>query len=1097
MNLSGPTTDRSSPTTGRQRLRLELFGGPTLWRGEHPIGISPLQSGLLAIAFAQGGNRVPRRAVQRLLWDRHDDRVVRHRVSQLVYQTNRRCEARIIKLAGEHVRIQGEFVDCDREDFEGMIRVRNLREACDLLNRGFLATLSGRRTAAFADWIDDRRMSVRARLREAALVSWEQAEAVQDWATARHAAETLLRLDPRDEALLRRVMRARAMGGMVREAEALYRSFAERANPSGAWNPEPETWKLFETVRSSYGRMRTHNPAEPEPKAPFLGRYDELAQLTRAIHRLDGDWRSVMISGEEGVGKTRLVEEAIRGARLRGYRIMRACPGELERNIPLNPLLEGLDRSWVGPFVDTLEEPWRATLLPLLPQFRLGSEPPQEGPCAHPESLPRRTCEAFFHLFDAIAGSERAVLFVDNFQWADKMSVSVLQFLRRRWRTGKFTLLLAYRNEALPADDPVSQFIRQTETDPRVTSIHLRSLDPQSAKKLAGSLCSERLAEGMLDKIVEMAGGNPFLLVELAADSSADASGQSASEIPIPQAVRRVIGRRMAELDTNARKLISGLAVFGLPAALERVVRISGGDREACVSALERLGERRLVEWGNEGVRIRNDIVRRTVYEDLSAARRAMLHKTMAELYSESGEPPLERVALHYHRAGEGKLARACALEAMESPEPGGATDRLQLLRTAYEVVEKPRHDLPSAQLAEAHYEARQLAEAQRFGEIATQTQESMSSGESARIRLIVAESRRLLGIDDPQVTLGKLGRIGDAARRRGQEGILTRVLDTTCQVLDGLGATKELAELLSGMGEPERFRNPGARCRALGALVLGSLGGSPEAGLHSGHQAAEIAWKGKLSGVRMMTLQRHILALAMAGKLATQEGRRSIRRAKARSSRTKDHFSSALILFELTNWHSSLGSRETAAGILAEFRTLAEPMDCPLVRFLEGLARGSVALVRRDLGKVEEAFRQAREYAGVTIAPRYLHALSGLEGSLLLERGKLRQAAKVAERHLHPSDESAANVPPNWVLFHARLRSRKGDAGGALDVLEAGVAKTDPARAADWLRLALGLVRLARRRGCPRKDLAREAQARARELCLPGMAHEFVPFVN
>ena len=78
-------------------LRLELFGGPAVWRDTSAVRVSPFQAALLSVAFSAGSERIPRARVQWLLWEMDEDKAVRHRLSQLVYQVNQNCDARVLE----------------------------------------------------------------------------------------------------------------------------------------------------------------------------------------------------------------------------------------------------------------------------------------------------------------------------------------------------------------------------------------------------------------------------------------------------------------------------------------------------------------------------------------------------------------------------------------------------------------------------------------------------------------------------------------------------------------------------------------------------------------------------------------------------------------------------------------------------------------------------------------------------------------------------------------------------------------------------------------------------------------------------------------
>jgi len=1116
------------PQQHRKKLRLDFFGGPALSRDGDSVRISPFQAGLLSIAFGSGQARIPRSMVQRLLWGVDHGKVVRHRLSQLVYQTNHRCEARVIALEGEYVRVDTRAVATDLQEFDEFIRSANFEAACGLIERGFLSAFPKKKTDALADWIEKHEIGRRTRLRNRALATWNASAASNDWPNARVSAEALFRLDPQDETILRRVIRAQAMGGMVREAEAMYHSFAEYADASGEWSPDPKTRNLLRLVRVLY-RLPVRKPGVAEEAgldAPLAGRASELAHLARSVFRDSSrdPWHTVTVSGEPGLGKTRLVEEAIQGAHVRGYQVLRACPGDLEREIPLSTLLEALNQPWVGPILQSLADPWRSHLLSLLPQFGETVEA-QSGPngrAGHVEVLRRHTCEALLRLFTAIAESRPALVFLDDFHSTDEESVTVVQFLNRRWQRGELTLLLCYRQEDLARNELAGRLIAELEADRRSMPIRLRELTDTAAKKLVLSLGAEELGEPAVDNIVKLAGGNPLFLIELAAGALAGGGHHEEPDggVRVPDTVRAIVARRVAELEPDARKLLSSLAVFGRPATLKHLSRISGRSRHECIDALEPLQELRLVARTGDKVSIRHDIVRHAVYRDLSPTRRSMLHALAAEALrpGSAGFRP-DLAAHHCFRAGDRELAYIYALEAAKPAAECRPADRLGLLKIAYEAGEGTRRDRVTVPLARAHHRARRLNEARRYAEEALTQGAAMPRSQLAEMRLIIADSDYLLGRQSLARTLNRLAGLEDLARGEGDDALLAAVVNATLVTLHRAGNRDEVLRLLATMEGMDPFPDPLARCRVLaaGAMVAGY--GDPATGLTRAHQAVTIARDSQLHGEIMLALQRHVAALAGAGLLATEQGRTTVARARSEARRSDDIASHALILLALADWHTATGSPGIAAGMLEEASAVAASMDCPEIRALEHLARGNLALARGDLPAALAALGAARggeatpleagdgayrgppdprtgPEAGSAPVPPYLaDALASLEGSLCLESGKFAQAAEIAENH--PVAEPPATVTPELVLLHARLLSRKGDTRAALALLQRAADALEADRPVHRLRLTLDLVSLARRSGNPRPELAARAREAARELNLSGLAHEFVPFAR
>ena len=1027
-------------------------------------------------------------------------------------------------MEGEHVRVNTRFVATDLQEFDTLIRSADFGAACGLLDRGFLSAFPRKKTDALADWIEKHEIGKRTRLRSKALASWDASAAADDWLNARVSADALFRLDPHDEVILRRVIRAQAMVGMVREAEALYRSFAEHADNSGHWSPEPKTTNLLRMVKILY-RLPGRKPEAAEEVGldiPLAGRTSELVHLSRSIFQSPSRdlWRAITVSGETGVGKTRLVKEAIRGAHLRGYQVMYACPGDLERDVPLSPLLEALNQPWVGPILESVADPWRSHLLALLPQFGHRAKPRSEmpnGEAGHAEVLRRHTCEALLRLFTAIAESQPTLVFLDDFHSTDEASATVIQFLRRRWQRGKLTLLLCYRQEDFARNELVGRLINEMEADPGSTAIRLRELSEPSAKELVKSLGAEELDEASVDTIVTLAGGNPLFLIELAADGNRQQPGDG---VRVPAAVRAIVARRLGELEPDVRNLLSGLAVLERPATLQQLSRIVGRSRHECIDALEPLHKLRLVAREGDKVGIRQSIVRHAVYQDLSPTRRSLLHGLAAEVLrsgSAGSRPDLS--AFHYYRAGDRELAYIYALEAARQEVECPPADRPRLLKIAYEVSEGPRRARVTLPLARAHHRARRLDAAQRYGEEALRQGADPCPSELVEMRLIVADSRSLLGRQPPASTLALLAELEEVARGEGDDAALAAVLDTTLRVLHRAGNRDDVIRLLATIEGMNGFQDPLANCRILATKAMTAGYGDPLTGLTRAREAVTVARESKLHGELLFALERYIAALAAAGLLATEQGRTAVALARSEALRSDDLSSHVLILLALADWHTATGDHEITARILEEARTIAAPMDCPEIRGLEHLARGNLALARGDLPATLSELQAAygsnvvsqetpdARYEGssdsgdrleeqeAAVPSNLADALASLEGSLYLEFGKFGKAAKLAENH--PVAEPLASVVVELVLFHARLLSRKGDNLAALALLGRAAEAHEADRPLYWLRLMLDLVRLARRSGNPRPDLAARAHNRAGELNLSGLAHEFLPFAK
>lgn len=1088
-------------------LRLELFGGPALWRGTNAIKVSPFQAALLSIAFGAGSERVPRARVQRLLWEMEDDKSVRHRLSQLVYQVNQNCEARILELESEYIRVSRQLIRCDLDEFDELMDANEFHKAHEMFERGFLPALTAKRTEKLTDWLDDKRRGLVNNLRALALEHWDAAEAAHDWIAARSTAEVLLLLNPDEELVLRRVLRAHAMTGQVREVEATYRAFAERAAPKGEWIPEPATLELLKDIEPATGATtttETRPAADPGKTTPFLGRNDSVTPLSNSIYYSTRPWKTVAVAGETGIGKTRLVHEIARIATLRGYRTVTIAPGEMETGIPLSLILELTSQPWITPLLDGLPAPWKPMLLSLLPRSHARFEGTLQAHIANPENLPRYICDAFLQLFTAIAETRKTILFLDDFHWADGATVQLLRFLAKKGKKGDLTLLLAYRPEELGGNDNVSEWVSFLESDPDATVATLDRLDRNSARQLVRAVAADDTPDTTIERVVGLAGGNPRFLIDLATDYPIDPQrNRYRDKIAVPPSVERALIRRLCGLSNRAKRVLSSLAVFGRAATILKLARIADCSRDDCAEALEELQDIRLVAWTDTGVRIRQDIVCAAIYNRLSPARRSILHARTAELLNDRrGGGRLESIALHYFRAGNNDMAYLYATEAVEDTALADVSGRLHLLGVAYDVSTGLPRALVAAGLAEANYRSRRLRDALRFGEEALHVPEGFPPAQSAGIRLLVADTRHRLGLVQTSAALAEFSAIEEIALKEGDELLQAVAVEATVELLEWAadhGAMAEQASRIKAMGP---FETPAAQSRVSAALSQAARSSNPELAIRHAGRAVNVARNAELQDETALALHSLATALMQGGQLAASGAWQILDEAAEACREAGRYGSLALLLLEKADWQTRTGDRESAAKTLAEAAAIVEPMECPETSAMAGLARGKLALAAGDIEGATLALHAAHSLDSTSgdleseahfLPPKVIGALGGLKGALHLESARIGIAGKVAKKH--PLDEPLEHPPEILILFHARLSSRVGKLPDAVALLERAADAAEAAKPMKWLRLTLELVRLARRSRSPRPELAQKAQARAKDLGLAGLAHEFGPF--
>jgi len=391
----------------------------------------------------------------------------------------------------------------------------------------------------------------------------------------------------------------------------------------------------------------------------FVGRKLELDQL-RAVYddAASGRGRLVMLVGEPGIGKTRTAEELATYARGRGAQVL------------WGPCHEGEGAPAYWPWVQILRQAVRAADLgsgaekgPAADIAQLLPELSDEGgarPLAsevHPE-------HARFRLFDAIssvlkesAESRPLVLILDDLHWADRPSLLIFQFLAREIPTTRILLLGTYRHTDIGRQHPLTETLGELS---RGEGVILRGLSEEDVSRFIEAMGHKPSAE-LVASLYATTEGNPFFVAEtmrlLASEGRLD---DRVPGIAIPMGARMLIGRRLDRLSEDCNELLAVASVSGTTFASELLERISDLMGDRLLGVLDEAVGAGVIEEvpGTLGrYRFAHALIRETLYEELSTARRIRIHRAIAEALEQmpsGGETLLADIARHFFEAAKG-----------------------------------------------------------------------------------------------------------------------------------------------------------------------------------------------------------------------------------------------------------------------------------------------------------------------------------------------------------------------------------------------------------------------------------------------------------
>ena len=434
-------------------------------------------------------------------------------------------------------------------------------------------------------------------------------------------------------------------------SEALQLSVAERTGLEAAARRRgvPAAQGSGESLASPPGSL---------PVSPFVGRTEELALLDQMLK--DGP-PVLLVAGEPGIGKSRLLQAGIELAQAQGWTVLTGGCHRRSGQDPYAPL--------VGALADSLRRQspaqqrrhlqdctWLVRLLPELAETRVASLPNWTLP---PEQERRLMFAAVARYLARVAGPAGTLLVLDDLHWAGPDALDLLQALMHAPADRPLRLLAAYRDTDVTGQDPLAFLVADLAREGRASRALLAPLGEDEVAALLAELLPEMVGEGahLRQQVLERAAGVPLFLVSCVQSLR---SGQLTQDgiTHVPWTLREAILQRVVALQEVAHQVLRLAAVVGrsVPrAVLVELCARSDLAEEVMLDGLEACVRARLLgEVSGDAYQFTHDLIREVVLSNLGAARRTLLHRRVAEVLETTiPVPAVADLAYHYARSDE------------------------------------------------------------------------------------------------------------------------------------------------------------------------------------------------------------------------------------------------------------------------------------------------------------------------------------------------------------------------------------------------------------------------------------------------------------
>ncbi len=429
-------------------------------------------------------------------------------------------------------------------------------------------------------------------------------------------------------------------------AEALSLGPRERTTLAAAAHAGPNAPARLPTI-----------PSEP----PFVGRAHELTLLER---HLEGDGPPLLVlAGEPGIGKTRLLRAAASRAVGAGYCVLEGGCQRRGGHEPYAPLLGALQRYIRGQSPSRLRHELRgcAWLVRLLPELAEGPIPPLPGWVVPPAQERRLMVQAVQRFLTQIAGPGGVFLVLDALQWADADALEVLATLVRSAHDVSLRLIGAYRDTEVAEEGALGTTLTDLAHARLVTQRLLGPLAAQEAVQLLDEVLGDvaGASSARREHIVQRAGGVPFFVLSCAQSLRLELEGVlDAGEARVPWDVAQSARQRLATLPSEVREVLGVAALVGRVAQPRLLATVTERPEPEVLAALTAAERARLLVADAHTYRFAHDVVREVVEDDVGLVARRVLHRRIADaLQAEAGDGPVEEIAFHYARSDEDRAA--------------------------------------------------------------------------------------------------------------------------------------------------------------------------------------------------------------------------------------------------------------------------------------------------------------------------------------------------------------------------------------------------------------------------------------------------------
>lgn len=1037
---------KSSKPLSSSSLEIHLFGRLEIFIDGQALSETEIKGrkarSLLKLIAHQRNFQMARDHATDLLWPDLDQSAANAQLYKAIYHLRKAFEKHNDE-AGNWINITDDFIhieppggfETDAGLFEEAARtgikerdLSELEHAVSMYGGEFLPM------DRYAEWASLPREHYRQLYLDALMALAGEYEERGDLSEAAEMLRLALAEEPTLETAHRGLMRVFARKGQATRAFHQYEVCRELLGKELGVDPSAETVKLLDDIREGELEMekkeRSRTTSFPGSAPPIIGRVEECNTIEHYLDELsDGRGGGLVISGEAGIGKTRLVRELILRVRRKDIPFFLGRSGEGSGNVAYGPFIELFDDILYRQ--PELEEELPLEIGRLVPAFA-----GEGNPAPHADKLAAKghLFARVQQFFSRLSQEEPCVIILEDLHAADRGSRELFSYLIRHMERLSVLMVATLRKDE---GEPLPEFLRDQqpsvemmELAPLAYEEHIALLQQHAGDAIVGT--------DTAGHIYQLAEGNPFYALELlrhyrdTENNDLPQIDDVLGKLPgspvikdIPSSLRHLVENKLENLSPPAHHLLYIAAVIGRRVPYELLAYVWSGNvqeenQEELFTALEEVIGARLLEEQGLDYTFRHALVQETIYSSISQARRKVLHRQIAdrmlEISADAEEAPVEKIAWHYLGAGDMLKGARYLIRAGERAESAYAhEDALQRYREAREVLDNVETEQADRlkrgvleQIGDVYRASGKLELSYDAYEEAISLAEKSSPDSTDLVELyrkmaVVAIFRT--EIDRSETYLEKAYDLVGEDARAGARVSITKALQLWH--MNRLEEAYDVAKDALRQAEKTDARVEASQAREILAMTCLPLGRWEE-GLEYEMERHYHGWSPEIvvaTDAHLCLWEYHV-----SGDQPLQRARSFMEQIAEQASEMGDLRCVAVCHYALGTMHLWRGHRHRAVEELAESLELHEQVGSP-AGMAYSLARKSVLHTLTGAGELGwQAIQDGLSYAGqAAVRDHCLQRLYGVGIWNRIEAGAIGQAEEIVEKSEALLEETGA----------------------------------------------------------------------------------------